>query len=119
MPRGNIDDFVDAIGYATRITGLHSQMVLYDDEFDESLTGFGGSQSLTSRFSNDWADRLISDVQAANPYIQTARKTDIGAIACEVCGEPTGDLRYHICQRCRAAAKKFKDCLTEEDVRNG
>lgn len=38
---------------------------------------------------------------------------------CEVCGEPTGDSRYHICQRCRAAAKKFKDCLTEEDVRNG
>lgn len=115
MPR---EQYV-AIGYDTIITGLHSQMVLYDDEFDESPTRFGGAQFLTRGFSNDWVDRFISDVQAANSYIQTVCRTERGAIACEVCGEPTGNSRYHICQMCRAAAKKFKDCLTEEDIRNG
>lgn len=38
---------------------------------------------------------------------------------CEVCGEPIYYSQYHICNRCRIAAKKFRDCLTEEDVRNG
>ena len=38
---------------------------------------------------------------------------------CEVCGEPIYYSQYHICNRCRVAAKKFRDCLTEEDVRNG
>ena len=38
---------------------------------------------------------------------------------CEVCGEPIYFSQYHICNRCRIAAKKFRDCLTEEDVRNG
>lgn len=112
MPR----DYDDTIGYATRISGLHSQMVFYDDEFDESLTSLGGAQSLTRGFSNDWADRLISDIKAANSYIQTARKTDIGATVCEVCGEPLPYTPYHICNRCRLAAQKFKDCLTEEEL---
>lgn len=115
MPREH-DDFNDAICYATGITGLHSQIKICDDEINESLTGSWGSRPLPRDFSNDWEERLFSYARAANSYIQTARKTDIGAIACEVCGEPTGDLRYHICQRCRAAAKKFKDCLTEEEL---
>ena len=38
---------------------------------------------------------------------------------CEVCGEHIYFSKYHICNRCRIAAKKFRDCLTEEDVRNG
>ena len=38
---------------------------------------------------------------------------------CEVCGEPIYYSQYHIYNRCRIAAKKFRDCLTEEDVRNG
>lgn len=35
---------------------------------------------------------------------------------CEVCGEPIYCSQYHICNRCRIAAQKFKDCLTEEDL---
>ena len=38
---------------------------------------------------------------------------------CEVCGEPIYYSQYHICNRCRIAAKNFRDCLTEEDVRTG
>lgn len=37
---------------------------------------------------------------------------------CEVCGEPIYYSQYHICNRCRIAAKKFRDCLTEEDLGN-
>lgn len=35
---------------------------------------------------------------------------------CEVCGEPIYYSQYHICDRCRIAAKKFRDCLTEEEL---
>ena len=35
---------------------------------------------------------------------------------CEVCGEPIYYSQYHICNRCRIAAKKFRDCLTEEEL---
>lgn len=35
---------------------------------------------------------------------------------CEVCGEPIYYSQYHICNRCRIAAQKFKDCLTEEEL---
>ena len=122
MPRNVTDDFVDAIRYAaemdttTLLCGLQSNTIVYDDEFDESLTGSWGSRPLSMDFSNDCADRLISDIQAANSYIQTTRKTDIGAIVCEVCGEPLPYTPYHICNRCRLAAQKFKDCLTEEEL---
>lgn len=39
-----------------------------------------------------------------------------GCEVCEVCGEPLSYSSYHICNRCRLAAQKFKDCLTEEDL---
>ena len=111
MPRNNIDDFIDAICYtAQTVCRLQSQTTIYDDEFDESLTGSWGARPLPRDFSNEWAYRFVSDIQTEKSYIQAARKTDIDVMACEVCGEPTGDLRYHICQRCRAADKKFKDC---------
>lgn len=119
MPKDNIDDFNDAMRYATRITGLQSQTTIYDDEFDESLTGSWGSRPLQMDFSNEWVDLFISDIKAANSYIQDVYKTDRSTKECEVCGEPIKDGKFHICKRCRAAAKKFKDCLTEEDVRNG
>lgn len=35
---------------------------------------------------------------------------------CDVCGEPIYYSPYHICNRCRVAAQKFKDCLTEEEL---
>ena len=38
---------------------------------------------------------------------------------CEVCGEPIYYSQYQICNRCQKKKKKFRDCLTEEDVRNG
>lgn len=35
---------------------------------------------------------------------------------CEVCGEPLSYSPYHICNRCRIAAKKFRDCLRDEEL---
>lgn len=62
---------------------------------------------------------LCSVAQALKNWSVEQRRLGGVNEVCEVCGEPTDDIRFHICKRCRAAAKKFKDCLTEEDVRNG
>lgn len=35
---------------------------------------------------------------------------------CEVCGEPLHYSPYHICNRCRIAAQKFRDCLRDEEL---
>lgn len=116
MPKDNIDDFNDAMRYATRITGLHSQIKIYDDEINESLTGSWGSRPLPRDFSIEPVNRFIQDIKASDSYIQDLCRTDNSTRVCEVCGEPLHYSQYHICNRCRLAAQKFKDCLTEEDL---
>lgn len=50
--------------------------------------------------------------------ITTTSPRTCSSEVCEVCGEPIYYSQYHICNRCRIAAQKFKDCLTEEDLGN-
>ena len=38
---------------------------------------------------------------------------------CEVCGEPINELSRHICDKCFAAAKKYKNALTDREVAFG
>ena len=38
---------------------------------------------------------------------------------CEVCGETINELSRHICDKCFAAAKKYKNALTDREVALG
>lgn len=38
---------------------------------------------------------------------------------CEVCGEPINELSRHICDKCFAAAKKYKNALKDREVAFG
>lgn len=73
----------------------------YDDEIDPMQYGILhiGSNTTNSDF------RITTEINRT--YLNNE---------CEVCGEPIYYSQYHICNRCRIAAQKFKDCLTEEDL---
>ena len=44
---------------------------------------------------------------------------DVEERTCEVCGEPINELSRHICDKCFAAAKKYKNALKDREVAFG
>lgn len=48
--------------------------------------------------------------------ITTTSQRIYSSVVCEVCGEPLPYSPYHICNRCRIAAQKFRDCLRDEEL---
>ena len=61
---------------------------------------------------------VVSNTASSDFRITTAINHTHLNDACEVCGEPIYYSQYHICNRCSVAAKKFRDCLTEEYLGN-
>ena len=61
---------------------------------------------------------VVSNTASSDFRITTAINHTYLIDECEVCGEPIYYSQYHICNRCRIAAKKFRDCLTEEYLGN-
>lgn len=110
MPRSNVDDYNDAI----RLSGGNDSPLGYRWETTPENTFM-----LTTEYSEEFIRQITTDINEANSRVVPVWSVGRIAIECEVCGAPIEDVRFHICKRCRAAAKKFKDYLTEEDVRNG
>lgn len=73
-------------------------------DYDEAI-------KLTTEYSEEFLRQLRQDMTS-----RSAVKSTIDCEVCEVCGEPLSYSPYHICNRCRIAAKKFRDCLRDEEL---
>ena len=95
MPNNNIDDFSDAIRNATVMTF-----------------------NLTTEYNPELISKLVTrkttGVNSCYHYC-----CDDEERTCEVCGEPINELSRHICDKCFAAAKKYKNALTDREVAFG
>lgn len=95
MPNNNIDDFSDAIRNATVMTF-----------------------NLTTEYNPELISKLVTrkttGVRSCYHYC-----CDDEERTCEVCGEPTNELSRHICDKCFAAAKKYKNALKDREVAFG
>ena len=74
--------------------------------------------SLTTEYSPELLSKLVTGkttgVDACNNYC-----CDVEERTCEVCGEPINELSRHICDKCFAAAKKYKNALKDREVAFG
>lgn len=129
MPNHNIDDFSDAIRHATEqttsllIKHLQNPTTIYPEDLEAPITYINGmSAPTTFSVTTEYIPELLSK-------LVTSKTTGIGSCynyfcdgeerTCEVCGEPINELSRHICDKCFAAAKKYKNALTDREVAFG
>ena len=95
MPNNNIDDFSDEIRRTSEIPF-----------------------TITTEYSPEFLSKLftskITGVDAHYHYFCVEEER-----TCEVCGEPINELSRHIYDKCFAAAKKYKNALTDREVAFG
>ena len=68
--------------------------------------------SLTTEYSPEAVSKLVTG-KCYNYCCDDGERT------CEVCGEPINELSRHICDKCFAAAKKYKNALKDREVAFG
>lgn len=74
--------------------------------------------TITTEYSPELISKLVTSkttgVSSCYHYI-----CDDEERTCEVCGEPINELSRHICDKCFAAAKKYKNALKDREVAFG
>lgn len=123
MPNHNIDDFFDAIRHATEqntttlIKHLQNPTTIYPEDLETHITYINGMSapttfSVTTEYSPDAVSKLVTG-KFYHYCCDDEERT------CEVCGEPINELSRHICDKCFAAAKKYKNALKDREVAFG
>lgn len=128
MPRDSIDDFNDAMRRATEqqaerlVENLQSPLRI-SGNYDGVLSNRWESTpentfTLTTEYSPEQVRKLFeSPILIGKRYTNFCEEEDK---ACEVCGEPVDyEFGGHLCKRCRAAAKKYRNALTDREVELG
>lgn len=121
----NIDDiiFSDAIRHATEqttsllIKHLQNPTTIYSEDLETPITYINGmSAPTTFSVTTEYSPEAVSKLVTGKCYNHCC---DVEERTCEVCGEPINELSRHICDKCFAAAKKYKNALTDREVAFG
>ena len=123
MPRDDIDDFGDALRYAEEqntaqlIKHLQNPTTIFSEDLEAPITYINRmSAPTTFAVTTEYSPEVVSKLVTGKCYHHFCNDEER---TCEVCGEPINELSRHICDKCFAAAKKYKNALTDREVALG
>lgn len=128
MPRDDINDFGDVLRYAEEqntaqlIKHLQNPTTIYPEDLEAPITYINGTCApttfaVTTEYSPEQVRKLFETPIRIGKYYTNFCEEE--PKTCEVCGEPINDLSRHICNKCYAAAKKYRNALKDREVTFG